>query len=396
MERLIESEISKTYLTTVDEVDWSNQKISRVGIIPYVIQGDNVWLAFGISTLTNKLISIGGKVEVTDFNAFTALEREISEEIGDTPFSAEHIAGSQVLVENDRVLVFWDVENSENIKMSENSEIERLIWLTQKQLIRNEIHTIELSTLLHPAIEALKDIVFLPLSDYHSYNLPLNYDVESEKIFETQTLRNYNDFVKDINSSVWYIVYIYKIVKSSPFENLYFMKTERGHYYMFNDNTIHSVISTILSKRKIPIYFPAQENYSHLVNKFSHQVRYLNSLVRSELPKLLHNYNREMFSLHKYVNDDSLIRDGIEKVDLMSYYESLIYDSHKKTGHLRIKGTSYIILTSEINDLFFETGESQLDIRYIKEQLGPEAYNAINNGNVPFNFNYKTYMVSLP
>lgn len=33
----------KTYLTTVNKVDWYNPKISRVGIVPYFIDNDNIW-----------------------------------------------------------------------------------------------------------------------------------------------------------------------------------------------------------------------------------------------------------------------------------------------------------------------------------------------------------------
>lgn len=178
---------------------------------------------FGISTLTNRIISIGGKVEFTDFNAFTALQREISEEIGDTNFSAKKVAGSQVLVENDIVLVFWDVENSENIKLTKNSEIEKIIWLTKNQL--QKLPRIDFSTVMHPFLNLINDIIF---NEYYHNDLPLNYDMESEKIYETKTLKNYEDFLKDFSESIWYIVYIYKIEKFQ-FKYVYFMKTEKEY-----------------------------------------------------------------------------------------------------------------------------------------------------------------------
>lgn len=165
---------------------------------------------------------------------------------------------------------------------------------------------------------------------------------------------------------------------------------------MFNESEISTVITKILNKRKISIYFPYFEKYSHLVDKSHYQVRYLEKLIKKYLPSLLHSYYKQIFTTTDHKNNQILIHDGINKVNVMSYYENLIYDSHKKTGNIRSKHKSFSLLTNDINDLFFSVGKNDLSINFIKEELGIEAYNDIRSHNVAFIFDHKTMIVSLP
>jgi hypothetical protein len=133
-------------LRKVKDLDWNNKKYVRAGIIPYVIQGDIIFYAFGLESGIGAIGDFGGHKEHGDRDFLDAAIREYREEalniFGD--FTRESLQDCFVLDGNNTVEILVRVNGNiyEYTKLfkkmvGDNSdhEVQSIIWLSSNQLI---------------------------------------------------------------------------------------------------------------------------------------------------------------------------------------------------------------------------------------------------------------------
>lgn len=360
----------KVRVTTVDKVDMTDPNITRVGIVPYFIENGEVWLTFLITSLSTHLIHVGGHVENTDYNLFDALKREISEEveIGENEFTAEKIAGSLVIIETGRITVLWKLDNRHQVKEKANPEVEAMIYLTQSQFVATDGKTrggFRLSTSIKPLVSIMSSIGLKSFSP-DPKALPLNYDLplirEPTEIAQKVFL-GYDAFLDNFASKKWYIIYIYNI------GDFYYIKNQAGEYYMFNLDQFADVLRLTSRKRAISFYSTQNLPVLSTIN-----FRSLPSVLLAFMPERLPDYERELGSPPVFpsnVDKATLERledeEAMRRLDLISEYESSIFESHKKTGAIKNTTPYSFFVIGKINEYMLEKGTRQITIKELEK-----------------------------
>lgn len=416
--------MQKVKITTVGSVDWSSNHISRVGIIPYIIRQHETWMAFGISNLTSKLITIGGGVEKSDFNLFYALKRELKEEI-DVDIDETSISGSIVMIHDDQLLLFWEVTTFNFYHNYDKNELDNIVWITQSQFksipkkrYGSSEYLLVSSVIIHfeTEIEEIDLISFV--ADVNE--LPMNSNKQREICYDEQNIGNYDTFMKNFVGKTWYIVYIYQ------FKHMFFMKTERSEYYIFYDNEIQSILSLLYKSNTLSVYFPYCKDYKHLSGNYR-RPRYLGELISKYLPWVTNSFHKILNAAaskqNEYYNEyikysnksntfpnsefmmkitmehekqkcvDMIVNEGLYVVDKMSEIETQIYGMHKKNGSIKREFNYNLI--GDINYLFLNCESDCLNMNYIIGTLGLKAYYGIIDKSLPYDYDTKTELVSL-
>lgn len=118
---------------SIKDIDFSSSKYESVRIIPYFIVNDVPIFGF-ISSHGGSILTIGGKIENTDFNCFSALLREIKEETKEYLSIQEENILSSFAIENLNVLFLITPIYYPRTNFESTEEANGFIWLSLPQL----------------------------------------------------------------------------------------------------------------------------------------------------------------------------------------------------------------------------------------------------------------------
>lgn len=122
-------------LFRVCDVDWSNSRISRAGIIPIYTDGVRKWIGLGVTNFATNLTTIGGRFEITDDDLLSTAVREYNEEVRPNMLVlTEESVYNCYTIKTDcdlNILLPIDRRPSNFVK---TSELYTMVWVTTRQL----------------------------------------------------------------------------------------------------------------------------------------------------------------------------------------------------------------------------------------------------------------------
>lgn len=131
----------------VKDVNWSDPRFIRAGIIPTTVQGGHTFYACSLDNCVGAIGDFGGHVEPTDADALDAALREYSEESLNAfgVFTREQLLECEVLVGTDTVEILVPVPPpmysyvqtfATRLNGNGGHEVLTVIWLTGAQLVK--------------------------------------------------------------------------------------------------------------------------------------------------------------------------------------------------------------------------------------------------------------------
>lgn len=220
-------------------------RVSRIGFIPYFYLSGQLWLGFAISSFSGKLGTIGGEVEIGDFNSLDALYRERDEETPGIPLDSPEIIGrNDCILFYPHVVVFQEVDPSLMWYEVEKdaTEVFGVTWLSQEELkVRRTRRGME-----NFGLGRLIQEIYILLSQVRPSlgpNIPpKNHDKPQVRDIPL-TLGDYSDLKKDLPKVPWYHIFL-------VYAGSYTYITSGGRKYRVHNYQRENAIGAILSQYK--------------------------------------------------------------------------------------------------------------------------------------------------
>jgi hypothetical protein len=116
----------------VSQINWSDPRIYRAGIVPICKKAGKCKLGFGVSNSSAVIVTIGGAFEQSDGDLLVTAVREYNEETGSS-LVVNEVLNCYAVRNKGTINILLPV--SDSIAFKPNKELERMLWLTTDQAV---------------------------------------------------------------------------------------------------------------------------------------------------------------------------------------------------------------------------------------------------------------------
>lgn len=382
----------------ISDINWSDDKIFRAGVIPIYKEKFNTWIGLAISSFSTNLGIIGGGFESTDFDFLDTAVREFKEEIGDNIPTPDITRNNYYVISDDSfegVYILYPIKSKPD-KFNPTEEISDLLWVTPNQLKiidsnkdmllpNSRSRAFSLSGSIRKILSKVADVVSSGIPfDVKPLWSPLerNKKLLSEATF--QLITDPDGYLENINDGYIWGVSTFMTI---GYDNVGFINKEKKLFYLPR-SLLPEIIKNLNYNNKI-IYVSTKAD-AQIINNLSENKRLLHSIERDT------DYeNKEYFDLWeefaKKLNDIRINDNEEERIinecDLLVEYEEKLYFVKERLKTFANKDrTCFFKYLNMVNNLL-----STKKFMYLN-QLQRETYKKCGNYRNDYALNFMIYI----